>query len=132
MRSRVPDALATRLPESSYIHAAWKPSTAFGVAQTRLPGTKLRTMVHADRQVPSMTTVSPELRICRKRAVYSSILPPLSSLRTTIAEAEVTVSADRIAAARSCARMVSDPAEASIKFTPSAARPAPETERQQT
>ena len=46
--------LVTLRPLSSGRHAAWNPSTALRVAQTRSRGTMPTTMVQADRQTPSM------------------------------------------------------------------------------
>src|SRR5258706_15414623 len=68
-----------RLPESSNVHAAWKPSTALWVAQIRSLGTNPSPIVQAETHVPAMTTGSPESRTCRKCVVYSCILPPTSS-----------------------------------------------------
>ena len=67
--ARVPSLLVTGRPSEPGIQAAWKPNRARGVAHMRLRGMMPSTSVQADRQLPSMTTRSPEERsvakVCR-------------------------------------------------------------------
>src|ERR1043166_7866996 len=58
----VPIELGTGLPFGPGIQAAWEPSVARRVTQMRLRGTMPSPSVQADRQAPSITTFSPELR----------------------------------------------------------------------
>jgi hypothetical protein len=63
---------------------AWKPRTALCVTQIRLRGIALSTRVQAERQGPSMTTRSPDLRSCKKKFKYDSTVPPaLDRIRTS-------------------------------------------------
>src|SRR5581483_11706522 len=71
-------------PRRSIERAAWKPSTARRVTQMRSRGTMLSTSVQADRQGPSMTTRSPELRTFSKRSMNGPTCPPgLARIRTS-------------------------------------------------
>jgi len=54
--------LVTGRPSPSGIQAAWKPSRARLVAHIRLWGIRPISSVQADRQLPSITTRSPEDR----------------------------------------------------------------------
>src|SRR3954462_9032881 len=58
----VPTELGTGLPFGPGIQAAWNPSVARRVTQILLRGTMPSTSVQADRQAPSITTLSPEFR----------------------------------------------------------------------